>query len=569
MIAALLAALQAVWAEDPALKNAVALSVDDRGRVYVLEAPPEAQHGEGAFEGEAKRGEPGAARVLRFEDGRMSVFAELPAVSGGGILALGDEVWVATDPSIWVLRDRDGDGKADPRMPLFGGFGVRASGAGLRGPVRGPDGKLYFAAGDRGFRVKTQEGERLEFPSMGAVLRCDADGSNLDVYAIGLASPRRLFFDELGELYVLDGERWLRVPEGGDHGARSGRAHEGLHVFPPLASPPELEERDGVALDRERGRLLRTSAREDLAPLKAGLEERTLEELAALLGHASPRVRLAAQQELVGRQGSTKTLVDVARGGRERFARIHAIWGLGQLYTRSALFPLLKDPDAEVRAQTARVLGDRRVNDAHDALVQALKDESPRVRRYALTALGKLARREDGKVIAAALRENDGKDPVLSHAGAHALALIGSGGTLQELAKDPSPAVRSAVLVAMRRLARPDLDVFLDDPALALDAARAIHDLPIPAALPRLAAKLGKLPDAATPRAIRANVRLGAMEAVAAYAAGPAAPEALRVEAIRALAASEKGREALAKVVDVLRKDPSAKIRDALLESTR
>ena len=104
MIAALVCIAQAVWAEDPALKKALVISVDDRGRVYALEAPPE-----------ATSGPPATARVLRYEDadgdGRAeaaTVFAELPARSGGGILAVGDEVWVATDPSVWVLRDRAG-----------------------------------------------------------------------------------------------------------------------------------------------------------------------------------------------------------------------------------------------------------------------------------------------------------------------------------------------------------------------------------------------------------------------------------------------------------------------------
>src|SRR5687767_13983230 len=107
LVAALILALseaeglaQEVWAEDPSLQKAVAISTDARGRVYAL------------LEG---------AKVLRFDDRRAApkVFAELPAASAGGILAVGDEVWVATEPSLWVLKDRDGDGKADAPKPLF------------------------------------------------------------------------------------------------------------------------------------------------------------------------------------------------------------------------------------------------------------------------------------------------------------------------------------------------------------------------------------------------------------------------------------------------------------------
>ncbi|HEX7899845.1 MAG TPA: HEAT repeat domain-containing protein [Planctomycetota bacterium] len=520
---ALLLLAQDVWAEAPALKKAVAVCSDDRGRAYALTE---------------------SGQVLRFAEkgAAPTVFAELPLKAAGGIAALGEEIWVAGEPSIWALKDRDGDGKADAVKPMFSGF------TDLRGPARGPDGKVYFCAGARGFRVLTQEGERLEF-GMGAVLRCDVDGANLDVYAFGLKTPSKPTFDDLGDLFLGDEDRVIHALEGSDHGARGASRGEGLHVLPPAGPDSAKAVLDSVVLERDAGRLL-WIAGEDFASLK-DLKGKSLEDLAALMGHERRRVRLAAQLELVGRQGSTKTLVEAAKSGKERFARIHAIWGLGQLYTRNALFPLLKDPDAEIRAQTARVLGDRRVGDARDGLVQALKDDSPRVRRYAATALGKLGRKEDAKAVAAMLRDNDGKDPALSHAGAHALALIGSGSALQELAKDPSPAVRAGVLVAMRRLARPDLDVFLDDPALALDAARAIHDLPIPGALPRLASKLGKLPDAATPRAIGANVRLGLAEPLVKYATS-SAPEALRLEAVRALGTWPAGREALAKVVDAL-----------------
>jgi hypothetical protein len=42
----------------------------------------------------------------------------------------------------------------------------------------GPDGKLYFSAGDRGLNVKTAGGT-LEYPDTGCVLRCNPGGSEL------------------------------------------------------------------------------------------------------------------------------------------------------------------------------------------------------------------------------------------------------------------------------------------------------------------------------------------------------------------------------------------------------
>jgi quinoprotein glucose dehydrogenase len=62
----------------------------------------------------------------------------------------------------------------------------------------------------------------------------------------------------------------------------------------------------------------------------------------------------------------------------------------------------------------------------------------------------------------------------------------------------------------------------------------------MPAALPRLAELLEGLPGPAMLRSINANYRLGTAEAaqrLAKFAARPDAPEAMRVEAIRALGA--------------------------------
>ena len=51
------------------------------------------------------------------------------------------------------------------------------------------------------------------------------------------------------------------------------------------------------------------------------------------------------------------------------------------------------------------------------------------------------------------------------------------------------PKARMAILLAMRRREDPEIARFLSDvdPLIVLEAARAIHDVPIPAALPGLA----------------------------------------------------------------------------------
>ena len=100
--------------------------------------------------------------------------------------------------------------------------------------------------------------------------------------------------------------------------------------------------------------------------LADGFEKCALDELAKLLEHPDMRIRQEAQFALADRGAdAVDTLVRVA-GGDKQLARIHAIWGLGQIGRKlpDALKPLvalLKDRDPEIR-QAVKVLGEDRAN---------------------------------------------------------------------------------------------------------------------------------------------------------------------------------------------------------------
>ncbi len=248
------------------------------------------------------------------------------------------------------------------------------------------------------------------------------------------------------------------------------------------------------------------------------------------------------------------------RGQEGRSTRLHALGGLGQLGRRDAkiLAPaiaLLNDADDEVRAQAAKGLGDARVADAYDGLVPLLADKSSRVRAFAAHALGKIARPDCVPQIATLLRENNDRDAYLRHAGVMALTGVGAKdpSALLKIARDDSPAVRMGVLLALRRLNHEAIARFLDDadPNVVLEAARAINDEPVEAAMPALAAQLEK-PQLAQKtkrdemvlmRVLNANYRLGTPEAaqrLARYASTDGANEFYRVDALRMLASWQR-----------------------------
>jgi quinoprotein glucose dehydrogenase len=169
----------------------------------------------------------GVADVDRvFADG----FQEPSAGIGSGVLAWKGNVYYTCIPKLWLLKDTHGDGVADERRVLHHGFGVHIAmlGHDLHGLRIGPDRRLYFSCGDRALNVETPEG-RVENHDTGAVLRCNLDGSGLEIFARGLRNPQELAFNEFGDLFTGDNNsdggdraRFVYVEEGSDSGWRYG-----------------------------------------------------------------------------------------------------------------------------------------------------------------------------------------------------------------------------------------------------------------------------------------------------------------------------------------------------------
>lgn len=687
-----------LFAADPLLYNPVAFSIDEKGRFFISEthrykasifdiwaADQRWKDADASFRTVEDRAEFLArefasdlemltkdSEIIRLVedrsgDGRAdftSVFAdgfnETTSGTAAGVLAIDGEVWFTNIPDLWRF-EMDEAGNATRRERLHTGYGVHigVSGHDLHGLVMGPDGKLYFSVGDRGSRVTTREGKVLDNPDTGAVFRCDPDGGNLEVFAIGLRNPQELAFDRVGNLWAHDNDtagkdqsRVIHVVEGADYGWRysyqfmagfgpwvqervwageiddvlpnaghGAKGPAGLAYYPGVGLSDHFDHRfiacdfpqgvwsftiepKGASYEiagREKflwnagptdvafgpdgdvyisdwgrsyqmpdaGRIYRVFDPEQAEdPLKAevkkllgeGMNERSLGELADHLGHADMRVRQAAQFQLIKRAAGSREaareisgiLQEISRRNEKPLARVHAIWALETLRPDDAsetVAALLEDSDAEIRAQAAKWIGSTDWDAFAPALQSLLLDPTPRVRAFAASSLGKLARANaipDPAAFSESLlqfiRDNDGVDAYLTHAGMMALLDAGDFELIQSGAADTSPAVRRAALLCMRRLASPDIVRFLvdPDPRLRYEAARAINDIPIDAAMPDLAALLAEEapPRNMLSRAINANFRLGEKSGarrLARFAAQDNAPEEARADAIAAL----------------------------------
>ncbi|WP_437204791.1 PVC-type heme-binding CxxCH protein [Planctomicrobium sp. SH664] len=695
-----------LWAAEPLLANPVAFCLDEQGRIYVCETYRQQKgvednrsHKEWLAEDlrlttveerlemlkrhlgdqvSTYMQEEDRIRLLVDTDGdgradQSTLFATgfngILDGTGAGLLAIDGDVYFTCIPSLYLLRDRTGDGIADEKETLSTGYGVRVAfrGHDLHGLTLGPDGRIYFSIGDRGFNVEVRRPEgdstpsrRLILPDQGAVFRCERDGTGLEIVAEGLRNPQELAFDDYGNLFTCDNNsdggdeaRWVHVVEGGDSGWRmyfqylpdrgpwnreriwspyraddETTAVQPAHIIPPLANiangPSGLVAYPGVGLPAEysghffladfrgssgqsgiraianeprgatfhvtsnrwflehvlatdvdfgsdgwmyvsdwvegwngpgKGRIYRlgdprfrqTPAIQEAHELmKAGFKDLSADRLVELLGHPDRRIRQRSQFELARRE-AVELLAETAARSQAEMVRIHALWGLGELIRKGTapadlLLPFLADRDPEIRAQVARLAGDCMVTAAVPQLLQCMKEGTPRLQSLAAMALGKLEVAEAFSLMVEGLERNADSDPVLRHAFVMGLAGGSTPEQLLTLLPHDSRAVRLGAVLALRRLKSPLLQQFLHDPdaAIALEAARAIHDLPIVAAQPALATCFAPArgSDPFARRVLNANFRLGGPEqalAVAEFAADSENSETLRLEALHEL----------------------------------
>lgn len=299
----------------------------------------------------------------------------------------------------------------------------------------------------------------------------------------------------------------------------------------------------GYPLD-EKGSVIRIDVSKDMRGeartqvqelLKQGFSDRESTELLQLLAHEDQRVRLRAQFALVDNANTLDLAALAQNRTKSQFARLHAIWALGQLgrkedsLARDTLALLLKDSDAVLRGQAAKTFGELRAVRT-EPLIPLLKDKDLHVRTLAALAV---ARHPSGKAVESLLELADqlkADQHYLRHGYSVALAACAEAEELAKQAESGNVLRKLCCVLALRKQGSKEVEAFLADKSnwVRTEAARAIHDgTSIPDALPALAATLlsaASLPEAFYLRAINANFRIGDAESnkrlVAALAQG-------------------------------------------------
>lgn len=279
-------------------------------------------------------------------------------------------------------------------------------------------------------------------------------------------------------------------------------------------------------------------------------EDQSNDELMSLLSYPDMRIRQKAQFALAKNRNGHETFQEVLSKSENQFARIHAIWGIGQIASQEldkaeVLTTLLSDNDPEIVAQALKVLGDVGYAKAGAAFVPLLKSDNARVRFFAAQALGRIEYEPAVQPLIDMIASNNDEDVYIRHAGVLALSRIGKVEPMVALVDSPDRSLRIAAVLVLRRLESPEVAQFLkdEDEYIVTEAARAINDdWSIEEALPALAEVLTvdkyTTSEPLLRRAINAALRVGGnkeLENLIAFAKRKDVSSVLRGEALAAI----------------------------------
>ena len=205
-------------ASEPMIKNPTNIDVDEKGRVWVVEA----------FNYRPKINgnpvNPQGDRIVILEDvneggkfKKSKVFYQGPEINSPmGICVLGNRVLISQSPYVWAFYDDNGDDSADRKEILFQGIGGEQHDHGMHTFSFGPDGKLYFNFGNEGKTLKDKNGKVVLDQDgdeigpgkyrQGMVFRSNIDGSNVECLGNNFRNNYEVAVDSYGTLWQSDND---------------------------------------------------------------------------------------------------------------------------------------------------------------------------------------------------------------------------------------------------------------------------------------------------------------------------------------------------------------------------
>ena len=188
-----------VIAADPLVNNPAAMCVAPDGRIFLCEEYVHAKvKGKSRSTVTVLAGTENGGKATR----AITLAENLGSVQG---LVFNDgKLYIAHTPYISVLPV-SADNKPGTLTNLITGIGIPSAykAAHCVSGLRMHDGKLYIVFGDQGCDLDTKEGTHI-FLDCGGILRCDLDGSKLEIFAHGFRNILGIDFDENENAFVRD-----------------------------------------------------------------------------------------------------------------------------------------------------------------------------------------------------------------------------------------------------------------------------------------------------------------------------------------------------------------------------
>ncbi len=494
-----------LFAAEPDVVNPVAMTWDDRGRLFVVELY---EYPLGAPEGQKPRD-----RIIILEDtdndgrsDKKTVFADGLNLATAILWGNGG-VYVGQAPHLLFLKDTNGDDVADHRTTLLTGFGLHDRHELLNGFTWGPDGWLYMTHGVfTHSTVKIPEATDDGVVMDAAVARFHPVTKKFQIFADGTSNPWGVDFDKAGNAFVSACviDHLFHMAPGGIYQRQGGTpgnpyayellpsivdhkhhmaAYCGINIYQGDNFPKEYSgnvfmgniHQNAVNHDRltPNEASFKATAEKDFVTTTDGWFRPVVQNVGpdGTLWIADWYDKYPCYQNAQADPGGVdrergriwRVIYTGAETGKKMGSRPDAKMDFGTLDTK-ALIKTLKHPNIWQRRTAQRLLTEKPLNaEGLRALHSALKESEKTMELHSFWTLLALDKLEPGD-LSVAMQSND---PALRTWAARAigekrLTTDKAMKALTILAADPEPAVRLGVATALRQIASGSLTINTD-----------------------------------------------------------------------------------------------------------